>query len=54
LFTVGAVGVCAAGPRLLKTEPWPITQFTFDTRDEATVAAEKLATYLETTTTKSK
>lgn len=51
LVTVGELGVLPAGPRLLKSEPWPVTQFKFDTNEEATRAAERLARYLDTTTT---
>jgi len=46
------LGVIPAGFRLLKTEPWPIDRFDYSTKTEALIAAEKLAKYLGTTTTK--
>jgi len=46
------MGASPAGFRLLKSEPWPVDQFVFDTREEAIKAAEKLAKYLGTTTNK--
>ena len=49
LYTVGDCGVLPAGGRLLKAEPWPIDGFIFDTKQDATDAAEALAEYLGTT-----
>jgi len=55
LMAFSTMGASPAGFRLLKSEPWPVDQFVFDTREEAIKAAEKLAKYLGTTTnTKSK
>ena len=51
LLAVGELGVLPAGPRLLKSEPWPIEKFVYETEAEANKAAEKLARYLDTTTT---
>ena len=48
LCTDGACGVLPAGGRLLRGKPWPIDRFIFDTKQDATDAAEKLAAYLGT------
>ena len=49
LFTVAFGREQPAGSRLLKRQPWPIDQFSFQTQEEAINAAEALAKYLGTT-----
>ena len=49
LYTVGDCGVLPAGSRLLRAKPWPVDRFIFDTKQDATDAAEALAEYLGTT-----
>ena len=49
LFTVAFGREQPAGHRLLKHQPWPIDQFSFQTKEEAINAAESLAKYLGTT-----
>jgi hypothetical protein len=49
LFTVAFGREQPAGRRLLKQQPWPIDQFSFQTKEEAINAAEALAKYLGTT-----
>ena len=48
LFTVAFGREQPAGRRLLKQQPWPIDQFSFQTKKEANDAAEALAKYLGT------
>jgi len=49
LFTVAFGSEQPAGRRLLNQQPWPIYQFSFQTKEEAINAAEALAKYLGTT-----
>lgn len=49
LFTRYAGALSPAGPRLFRSQPWPIDRFSFgDDQSAAKQAAEKLAEYLGT------